>query len=235
MRCTIAELQVEIPEAGGLAPRCEDYLSETTGEADIVIHPEHYKPETKPNLTAEDVAYLDSGAQFYRQLIQFDGLMLHASAVELDGFAYLFSGPCGMGKSTHTRLWQQTFGSAAQVFNDDKPALRRQNGTWYAYGTPWCGKDGINQNRKVRLGGICFLKRGQTNEIRQLSQLEAATAILAQTTTKIKNPERLGHLLELVEQLIQEVPVFELKNKPEPEAACLSRETMEKTAKEKFL
>lgn len=235
MRCTIAELQVEIPEAGGLAPRCEDYLSEATGEADIVIHPEHYKPETKPNLTAEDVAYLDSGAQFYRQLIQFDGLMLHASAVELDGFAYLFSGPCGMGKSTHTRLWQQTFGSAAQVFNDDKPALRRQNGTWYAYGTPWCGKDGINQNRKVRLGGICFLKRGQTNEIRQLSQLEAATSILAQTTTKIKNPERLGHLLELVEQLIQEVPVFELKNKPEPEAARLSRETMEKTAKEKFL
>ena len=235
MRHIIAELQVDIPEAGGLAPRCKEYRSEASGEADILIRSECYRAEAWPNLSPEGVAYMESGAQFYRQLIQFDGLMLHASAVELDGFAYLFSGPCGMGKSTHTRLWQQTFGSAAQVFNDDKPALRRQNGTWYAYGTPWCGKDGINQNRKVRLGGICFLKRGQTNEIRQLSQLEAATSILAQTTTKIKNPERLGHLLELVEQLIQEVPVFELMNKPEPEAARLSRETMEKTAKEKFL
>lgn len=45
-----------------------------------------------------------------------------------------------------------------QVFNDDKPALRRLDGRWYAYGTPWCGKDGINLNQKWPLGGICFLE-----------------------------------------------------------------------------
>ena len=235
MRCTIADLQVEVPKAGGLSPRCREYLSEPSGNPDIVICSELYKPETKPHLTPEDVAYLDSGAQFYNQLIQFDGLMLHASAVEFDGFAYLFSGPCGMGKSTHTRLWQQVFGPAAQVFNDDKPALRRVDGVWYAYGTPWCGKDGINQNKKVRLGGICFLKRGQSNEIRQLREWEAVTSILAQTTTRIKDGNRLGHLLQLVEQLVQEVPVFELRNKPESEAAILSHKVMEKAAKEKFL
>ena len=66
----------------------------------------------------------------------YNGLMLHASAAALGGRAYLFSGPCGRGKSTHTRLWQQTFGEAVQVFNDDKPALRRLDGRWYAYGTP---------------------------------------------------------------------------------------------------
>lgn len=53
----------------------------------------------------------------------YNGLMLHASAAALGGRAYLFSGPCGRGKSTHTRLWQQTFGEAVQVFNDDKPVL----------------------------------------------------------------------------------------------------------------
>ena len=42
----------------------------------------------------------------------YNGLMLHASAAALGGRACLFSGPCGRGKSTHTRLWQQTFGSA---------------------------------------------------------------------------------------------------------------------------
>lgn len=34
------------------------------------------------------------------------GFYLHSSAVELDGRAYLFSGKSGVGKSTHTRLWQ---------------------------------------------------------------------------------------------------------------------------------
>lgn len=232
MRYTIAELQIEIPDAGGLAPRCREYLTEASGEADIVISSECYRPETKPHMTPESVAYMDSGAQFYRQLILFDGMMLHASAVEMDGKAYLFSGPCGMGKSTHTRLWQQTFGSAAQVFNDDKPALRRFDGSWYAYGTPWCGKDGINQNRKVSLGGICFLKRGQSNEIRRLSEWEAVSCILAQTTVRIKDAKRMELLLKLVEQLVREVPIFELKNRPEREAALLSHEVMEKAAKE---
>ena len=101
----------------------------------------------------------------------YNGLMLHASAAALGGRAYLFSGPCGRGKSTHTRLWQQTFGEAVQVFNDDKPALRRLDGRWYAYGTPWCGKDGINLNQKWPLGGICFLEKSQENRIRRPPEL----------------------------------------------------------------
>lgn len=101
----------------------------------------------------------------------YNGLMLHASAAALGGRACLFSGPCGRGKSTHTRLWQQTFGEAVQVFNDDKPALRRLDGRWYAYGTPWCGKDGINLNQKWPLGGICFLEKSQENRIRRPPEL----------------------------------------------------------------
>ena len=42
------------------------------------------------------------------------GFYLHSSAVELDGRAYLFSGKSGVGKSTHTRLWQQIFGDGCR-------------------------------------------------------------------------------------------------------------------------
>ena len=39
------------------------------------------------------------------------------------------------------------------------------DGKAYAYGTPWCGKDGINQNKKVPLQGICFLIQSKENNI----------------------------------------------------------------------
>ena len=157
--------------------------------------------------------------------------MLHASAVSVGGKAYIFSGPCGMGKSTHTRLWQSAFGEAAQIFNDDKPALRKLDGRWYAYGTPWCGKDGINLNQKWPLGGICFLERGEENRIRRLTAAEAVNRILSQTTYKLYR-EEMELLLQHVDTLVREIPVFMLENRPEEAAAKLSYETMRKAAEE---
>ena len=164
----------------------------------------------------------------------YNGLMLHASAAALGGRACLFSGPCGRGKSTHTHLWQQTFGEAVQVFNDDKPALRRLDGRWYAYGTPWCGKDGINLNQKWPLGGICFLEKSQENRIRRLPAAEALPLILAQTTYRLQ-PHSMELLLASLDSLLREIPVFLLENRPEEAAARLSFETMRRAEEEEGL
>lgn len=164
----------------------------------------------------------------------YNGLMLHASAAALGGRACLFSGPCGRGKSTHTRLWQQTFGEAVQVFNDDKPALRRLDGRLYAYGTPWCGKDGINLNQKWPLGGICFLEKSQENRIRRLPAAEALPLILAQTTYRLQ-PHSMELLLASLDSLLREIPVFLLENRPEEAAARLSFETMRRAEEEEGL
>lgn len=223
--CRIAELTVDIPTAGGMAPRCEGYLARENKPIDIALDASQYQFERIPD-DPELVAYLDSGFQFYRKLLSYNGMMLHASAVAMEDRAYLFSGPCGVGKSTHTSLWQQVFGDAAQVFNDDKPALRRLDGCWYAYGTPWCGKDGINQNKKVPLAGICFMKQGQENVIRALPPAEALGKVLSQTPRRFDQAEQLDQLLGHVENLVREIPIFELQNRPEPDAAWLSYETM---------
>ena len=231
MLCKIADLLVEVPDAGGMAPRCRDYVTDENVSADILICADRYKYDKYPALRQDGVAYMESGWQFYRALLEFDGLYLHASAIELEGRAYLFSGPSGMGKSTHTRLWQSIFPDA-QVFNDDKPALRCLDGQWFAYGTPWCGKDGININRKVPLGGICFLRRGEENSIRRLSSVEAATRILSQTTRRFKTVERLDLLLSHIDKLVATIPVYELYCLPDADAARLSYETMRQGAEE---
>lgn len=232
MFCKISDLLTEVPETGGITPRFQEYLTNETGCPDIRIRDDLYKMERWPALTEEQAAYMESGTQFYRALLDFDGMMLHASAVALDGQAYLFSGQSGIGKSTHTGLWQQTFGEKVKLFNDDKPALRRLDGTWYAYGTPWSGKHGININMKVPIAGICFLKRGEENKIRRLSPTEALPQVLAQTLRKLKDRERLSLMLTTVDKLVKEVPIYELYNRPEAEAARLSYETMRSGAKE---
>lgn len=232
MLCRIADLTVEVPASAGLLPRCEPYGCAEDVRADIVIDSQRYDLTQWPGASEETAIYLESGFQFYGNLLRFDGLMLHSSAIEMEGRAYLFSGPCGAGKSTHTHLWQAAFGASAQVFNDDKPALRRIGGIWYAYGTPWCGKDGINQNKKVPLAGVCFLKQAKENRIRRLTPDEAALGVISQTMYKFKNAENLSRMLSLVDMLVREIPVFELQNRPEQEAALLSFETMRRAALE---
>ena len=180
MLCKIADLYVDIPEAGGMSPRCRDYLVSEDITPDIIIKEENYSLDRWQGLNPDLLAYMDSGQIFYSGLLKYDGMMLHSSAIELGGGAYLFSGPSGVGKSTHTTLWQQEFPSA-RLFNDDKPALRKIDGVWYAYGTPWSGKHGININIRVPLRGICFLRQGDENKIRRLSGVEAISAVMSQT------------------------------------------------------
>ena len=62
-----------------------------------------------PHLSIEECEYSCAGAEFYMKLLKHQGFMIHASAVEKEGKAYLFSAPSGTGKSTHAQLWRQTF------------------------------------------------------------------------------------------------------------------------------
>ena len=229
----IADLIAEVPGADGLDVRCQDYAVDEKEGADIVIRTELYRREKYDAIWGDEtVAYMESAYQFYKELTKHNGFYLHASAVVKDGKAFLFSGPCGVGKSTHTRLWQETFGGGARVINDDKPAIRFVDGQWLAYGTPWCGKDGININDKAPLAGVCFLKKAPENRIRRMSKFEAMQRILGQTIYKFDEASQLDRLLATLEKFLNEIPVYELENVPEASAARLGFETMYAGAQE---
>lgn len=226
MRCLIADLITEVPAAGGLASRCNDYLYLGDGEPDITIDETRYSTRRyHETVSPEMIAYMESGRQFCTWLLRFGGFYLHASAVVVDGRAYLFSGNSGVGKSTHTRLWLGEF-PGSRIINDDKPALRRIDGVWYAYGTPWCGKDGINRNERAPVAGVCFLKQADHNAIRRLDSFEAMQRILSQTIYLVHKTSILDRLLGHLELFLKEVPIYELQNRPEPQAAHLSYNTM---------
>ena len=225
MLCKIGDLFVELPEEEGIGILATEYKTSEVAEADIVISAERYRYQNYPTASRYSVAYNESGAQFYSRLLYFGGMMLHASAVELNGRAYLFSGPSGVGKSTHTALWQREFPSAV-VFNDDKPALRNIDGRWFAYGTPWSGKNHVNSNMRVPLAGICFLRRGTQNSIRKLSGIQAVSRLVQQTMHVLCKVERLDFMLRAVESLAKNIPIYELSALPNGEAARLTHDTM---------
>lgn len=231
----IAGLRVRMDTYGRTASQAEAYLTQTAGESDIIITsaPEALQGR-QPQLSMDDCEYLSTGASFYRQLLKFDGMMLHSSAVIMDGYAYLFSAPCGTGKSTHTTMWREAFGyDRVLMLNDDKPALRLEDGRWYAYGTPWSGKTAQNINMRVPLGGICVLTRGETNEIAPFGGTQAVLALLEQTSRPVSMEGR-GRLLELISSLLETVPVWKLKCTPTPDAARVSQKAMAEEARKRF-
>ena len=230
----IAGLLVQMETFGRTLDQAAAYKTEE-GTPDVVItsYPESLH-KAQPHLSLEACEYLSTGSSFYRQLLKFDGMLIHASAVVKDGFAYLFSAPCGTGKSTHTNLWRETFGEdQVLMLNDDKPALRREDGKWYAYGTPWSGKTAQNTNMRVPLGGVCMLQRGEKNEIEPFGGAAAAFALLEQTV----RPPAVGSrakLLELLDDMMAKTPVWKLRCTPTKDAAILAHSVMSAEAQKRW-
>lgn len=179
-----------------------------------------------PEMSDRALVYLLSGTKFYFELIKRGGMLLHSSAVVKDGKAYLFTANPGVGKSTHTGYWLKLYPDA-YILNDDKPALRRENGVFYAYGTPWSGKHDISRNAGAPIGGIACLERADTNFIEPMPAAFAAAKLLSQTVRHIRK-ERMDELLTTLDHLIREVPVYRLGCVNDISAARVSSEAMMK-------
>lgn len=222
----IAGLIVKMNSFGRTEEQASPYVCETVEIPDVEVISKWDEIKPKFPMYSDDLGeYMSTGAVFYKHLLNFDGLMLHSSVVVVDGKAYLFTADSGTGKSTHTTLWLKMFGERAFILNDDKPALRRENGIWYAYGTPWSGKYDISVNTRIQVGGIAVLERGECNKIFPFHGIQAINEILKQVN-RPKAAEYRAKLMELVDKLITEVPIWKLQCNMDPSAAVVSYEAM---------
>ncbi len=182
------------------------------------------KQKENPHLSLEACEYIWTGSEFYEVLPEFDAFLLHSSAVVYNNEAYLFSAPSGTGKSTHTQLWVKQF-EGAYILNDDKPAIKREDGKFFVYGTPFSGKSDLNVNARVPLKGICLLRRDTTNHAEKVSTEEALFEILNQTCRPI-DEDRMSKLLDILDALVTTVPLHKLFCNMDPEAALVSYNAM---------
>ena len=157
-------------------------------------------------------------------LLDHDVLLLHGSTVAVDGEAYLFTAACGTGKSTHTRLWRETFGERAVMINDDKPFLKISKEGVTAYGAPWSGKHGLDTNISAPLKGICILQRGAENKICRIGT-DDAVAMLRHQSFLPEESDR-EKIFELVGKLTELVPLWEMHCTKSCEAAIVAHAAM---------
>ena len=185
-----------------------------------------------PNFPDQFCKYSANSREFYNKLLQFDGCIIHSSAIIIDGTAFLFTADSGTGKSTHTTLYRRVFGDErVRILNDDKPALRLEDGQWYAYGTPWSGKHDISTNLRAPVAGICFLRRAQENTIAPYTGAQAVFALLEQTARPPAAQLR-QQLMILADKLLTQVPVWQMGCNMDPQAAQVSYAAMSQGRKD---
>ena len=158
-------------------------------------------------------------------LLERDVLLMHGSTVAVDGQAYLFTAPCGTGKSTHTRLWREVFGDRAVMVNDDKPFLRIADGEVLAYGSPWSGKQGLATNICVLLQGVCFLHRGMENVIHPIEPVRGIMTLRHQVHMPADDALK-QRAMSLLDILAERVPLWQMHCNKEPDAARVAYAAM---------
>jgi len=159
-------------------------------------------------------------------------LMTHGVAISCDGKSYIFTAKSGVGKSTHAFLWQKYLGAdRVKVINGDKPILWFTGGNEVlACGSPWSGKERLDENICLPLGGICLLERLENNpeggnRIEKASSEETLDFLTSQIYLP-HSPAAQIKTFELLENLFGSVPIYRLVADMSPEAVKVSSECL---------
>ncbi len=227
----LCEICIELDNRYGYVESlCRDYILPAGAEAPAfrVRVPEadvadYIRTCGRPMTAPEAESHL-----IYRRICErlpaYDALLIHAAVLEMDGRGYAFSARRGVGKSTHTALWESHFAGRARVINGDKPIVRRApDGRLWAYGTPWCGKEGKQENRKTPLTALCFLTQAPENRITPASTAETVTRLL-EATVLPPDPAEQDKMAALVGIVTRTTPAYILACRPDTAAAELAYE-----------
>jgi hypothetical protein len=150
-------------------------------------------------------------------LSQRGGVLLHSAGVLCNGRLWLLAGKSGAGKSTSARLLMRRGG--VELVSDDRIIVRRIDGDYVAYGTPWPGEAKIAVNRMAPLGGILFLDQSPVNQIDEISAVEAFERMMPVASIPWYEPELFSAAMDFCGSLAGSLPMYVLKFRPDAEAA----------------
>lgn len=141
-------------------------------------------------------------------MIRNNALILHSAYMCRDNKAVLFSAPSETGKSTQADLWEKY--RQTRTINGDRSLLIRDEDGWYAYGWPVCGSSEICNNESYPIHAIVMLHQAKENKIERLKGFAMVQKVMSQITINMWNSEFQMKAMDLIEQLVGEIPVFEL-------------------------
>lgn len=149
---------------------------------------------------------------FATYLLDLQGVMIHgASAVDHNGKAWLFFGVSGAGKTTTARL-----SAPRQVLSDELTILRRVDGGYRAYGTPFWGelqKNGDNVN--APLAGVNMLVKDSDVFLQPMPPRKALQALLPCVLFFAHEAPLVNGAVDRIADLVAAVPAQEMHFLPD--------------------
>ena len=143
------------------------------------------------------------------RLVEEGVLLMHGSALCMDGEAYIFTAPSGTGKSTHARLWREMFKDRVWMINDDKPMVKIEDGKAEVFGTPWDGKHHLSRNASAKLKAVVDLQRDEVNHIEPMKKSDAFPILMKQIYCS-ENPITMMRIMELEKTLLDAADFYTL-------------------------
>ncbi len=140
------------------------------------------------------------------------GIFTHAIGVkDLDSRGLLFAGKSGSGKSTTARLWHKH--SKAMVLNDDRIIVRKVNGKFFIYGSPWHGEFSDYLTSRIEsapLEKLFFIHHSLKNTVRRISEKTAFNLLYPALFPTFWDKECLENIVSFCQDLIRSVPCYSL-------------------------
>ena len=140
------------------------------------------------------------------------GIFTHAIGVkDIDGRGLLFSGKSGCGKTATAKLWHKH--SKAMVLNDDRVIVRKVNGKFLMYGSPWHGEFADYLTSRIESAPLerqFFIYHGSENRARQVSKKEAFKLLYPALFPTFWDKECLENVVSLAHEMIESVPCYRL-------------------------
>lgn len=154
-----------------------------------------------------------------------DGFILHASYIEWDRKAILFTAPSETGKSTQAKLWCDHMG--AELVNGDRAAVRIFPDGVKACGLPFSGSSPVRRNVTLPLGAIVYLSQAKENRITRLRGVRAFRAVWEGCTVNVWDREDVEKATKTVSEVLGRVPVYHLACTPDERAVKLLYDALE--------
>lgn len=174
----------------------------------------YFTQKSFPVLT--DERYFWSSIPLAQLILPKKIVLMHASYVDVNGSAILFTAPCGTGKSTQAELWRVH--RKAEVINGDKAGIFFKDGKVFAGGLPFCGTSGICHNKNLPLKAIVLLSQGKENLVKRLTGFEALQAVINNLYLDLLAPGEKQMCIDFVIELLEKVNVFSLECTPDERA-----------------
>ena len=151
---------------------------------------------------------------------------IHSASILYQDKIWLFSGHSGMGKSTHTALWNKLY--QTPLINGDLNLLAFEGDTPVVHGIPWCGTSGIYDTKTYPLGGIILLDRAPTDYITELSADIKQLLVLQRLISPNWTAELFDMNLDLVKNITEKVLICTLHCTKEDSAAEVMKNYIDK-------